>query len=442
MHAKMCKVHCYMFNSDAALQFNGDKPSAVNMQSPIQSNQNKVYVIMNWDIFLLHPYHTAVGCILIIAFLYQVYFYFMIARPLRSKPKARLATDNVPEAPSAGVDAPGVSVIICARNEGENLSHYLLSLLNQDYPLYEVIVVDDGSGDDTSIVVERQMAHDSRLHLTFVPKEARVRSTKKLGITLAAKAAQYDYLLRTDADCRPASSQWISRMMSGFDKEGVEIVLGYGAYFERRGVLNQMIQYDTLFNSLHYLGCALAHRPYMGVGRNLAYKKELFFRSGTFSDQMHLRSGDDDLLVNKIATRNNTAVVLDYEATTWSVPKSTWREWWLQKRRHLSVSPHYKARAKWHLAIEPLTRFLFYSATIALITLFILMPIGPIWQWSLIGLSPFAFRLLLQWAVLHRAERRLKHKPIWIGVIIWDILLPVFTAVLMMSRKTYKQYRW
>ena len=381
---------------------------------------------MNWDIFLQHPYHTAAGLVLIIAFLYQVYFYWMLARPLRA----------------TAVAAPGVSVIICARNESDNLRNYLLSLLNQDYPSYEVIVVDDGSSDDTALVVEQLMAHDSRLHLTFVPKDARVQSTKKLGITLAAKAAQYDYLLLTDADCRPAGSKWISKMMAGFEKEGVEIVLGYGAYFERRGVLNQMIQYDTLFNSLHYLGRAMTHRPYMGVGRNLAYKKALFFRAGTFSDQMHLRSGDDDLLVNKIATRDNTAVVFEYEATTWSVPKSTWREWWQQKRRHLSVSPHYKTGTKWHLALEPFTRLLFYAATIALIILCIVMPMGAIWLCCLMAMIPFMIRLLLQWVVLHSAERRLGHKRIWLGVIAWDILLPVFTAILMSSRSTYKQYRW
>ena len=145
----------------------------------------------------------------------------------------------------------------------------------------------------------------------FVPREARVMSTKKLALTIGVKAAHYDYLLMTDADCRPESRNWIREMMSGFicGGEQIEVVLGYGAYFEKNTLLSSLINYDTLFIGLQYLGMAAAGYPYMGVGRNLAYKKDTFFKNHGFRGLLNERSGDDDLFVNKVTTRYNTAIV-------------------------------------------------------------------------------------------------------------------------------------
>ena len=294
----------------------------------------------------------------------QVYWYIRyLAAPMR-----RLRKNNDQMVHEQMVNPSGVSVLVSARNAGEELEHYLQALLTQDYPEYEVIVVDDGSEDNTRDVIERYMTQDSRLHTTFVPKDARVRSTKKLALTLAAKAARYDYLLLTDADCVPESNQWISAMMQGFnDKCQTSIVLGFGAYFYERGALNRLIRYDTLFNGLHYLGAALCGHPYMGVGRNLAYRKQLFFETGGFSHLMTNIAGDDDLFVNHVATAENTAVVLSPKSYTYSPAKRSWHDWWQQKRRHLSVSPSYRAETKWRLLFEPLTRGLFYALVIAMI---------------------------------------------------------------------------
>ena len=246
---------------------------------------------------------TLIG-ILAALFIAQVYFYgrYMAApaRRLRRDKKKVPSNDQM-------VNTPGVSVILAAHNEGDNLANYLQALLTQDWPEYEVIVVDDESEDNTRAVVESYMVQDPRLRLTFVPYGARVGSTKKLALTLAAKAAKYDYLLLTDADCVPESNHWIREMMSGFNqREGVDLVLGFGAYFAEKGHINRLERFDTLFNGLHYLGAALCGHPYMGVGRNLAYRKSLFFESGGFTRQMTNRSGDDDLFVNRVATKQNT----------------------------------------------------------------------------------------------------------------------------------------
>ncbi len=375
--------------------------------------------------------------LLSVLFIVQIYWYgrYMaaVARKIRRDKKSQISNLQ-------SQIAEGVTVILCAHNESENLSHYLQALLTQDYPTYEVIVVDDGSEDSTREVVERYMTQDPRVHMTFVPYGARVGSTKKLALTLAAKAAQYEYLLLTDADCVPESNRWISEMMAGFEEvqgdkvQGTkDIVLGFSPYFEEKGFVNRLVRFDTLFNGLHYLGAALCGHPYMGVGRNLAYRKSLFFESGGFTHLMTNRAGDDDLFVNHVATKQNTAVVVNPEAYTWSLSKKTIKEWWQQKRRHLSVSPNYKPVTKFRLTLEPLTRGLFYAAVVGIAVSYQLSVI------SLIALGLFLLRWIIQTAIINISARRMGLKRFGMLSVLWfDISLPLVNLWMILVPKKYK----
>lgn len=347
------------------------------------------------------------------------------------------------EVPSTKEGCPGVSVLVCAHNEAYNLSAYLYALLSQDYPTYEVIVVDDGSEDKTREVIESYMVQDKRLRITFVPKEARVRSTKKLALTLAAKAAQYDYLLLTDADCTPESTHWISEMMSGFKPSTKEIVLGFGAYFYEKGFVNRLVRYDTLFNGLHYLSAAAHGHPYMGVGRNLAYKKELFFKTGGFKKMMNNRAGDDDLFVNHVANRKNTAVVTSRDSITWSPSKTTMRDWWQQKRRHLSVSHDYRLGTKIRLALEPMSRGLFYLAVIVLLVAFACQPIvgSPLSILAAMALGLFLLRWIVQTIIINLSAKRMGlHGFNMFTILGMDIFLPLVSLYMLCVPK--KQVKW
>ncbi len=369
---------------------------------------------------------------LLVLFLAQVYWYsrYMAApaRKLRKKSEGR----------EQDAALPGVSVILCAHNESENLSSYLQALLTQDYPEYEVIVVDDGSEDNTREVIEQYMVHNARLHMTFVPYGARVGSTKKLALTLGAKAAQYDYLLLTDADCTPESNHWIRSMMAGFEG-GKDIVLGFGAYFYEKGHVNRLVRFDTLFNGLHYLGAALCGHPYMGVGRNLAYKKSLFFESGGFTHLMTNKAGDDDLFVNHVATKANTAVVISRESFTWSLAKKTMKEWWQQKRRHVSVSPAYRTETKARLAFEPITRGLFYAAVLGIIIYYIFFVHCPLSITLFAAVGLFLVRWILQTAILNVSARRMGlHRFSMMSVLWFDITLPLVNLYMLIIPKKYK----
>jgi len=376
-----------------------------------------------------------------VLFVAQVYWYarYMCA------PARKMRKDKKGERLVVSGERPGVSVILCAHNESYNLSQYLQALLCQDYPMYEVIVVDDGSEDSTREIVESYCTQDPRLHMTFVPGEARVGSTKKLALTLGAKAAQYDYLLLTDADCVPESKYWIREMMEGFSnspKDGLtsnsvsgltSIVLGFSPYFETEGHVNRLVRYDTLFNGLHYLGAALCGHPYMGVGRNLAYRKSLFFESGGFTHMMTSKAGDDDLFVNHVATKQNTAVVLSRKSYMWSVPKRTFKEWWQQKRRHISVSPAYKESTKFRLALEPLTRGLFYALVIFIAVSYQLSVV------SLIAVGAFLIRWIMQTIMINVSARRMGLRRFSMFSVLWfDIVLPLINLYMLIVPKKYK----
>ena len=361
--------------------------------------------------------------------LYQCYFYLHYLLGVNRWVRKQRSLEPVEES-----HLPKVSVIVCARNEQHNLQTYLHALLRQDYPEYEVIVVNDGSQDDTQQVLEQYALQHPNLYLTFVPCDARVMSSKKLALTIGIKAARYEHVLLTDADCRPESRFWIRSMMQAFVQGGedIEVVLGFGAYFEQKTVLSSLISYDTLFNGLQYLGMAAAKHPYMGVGRNLAYKKETFFRNEGFRGFLNERSGDDDLFVNKVATGQNTAIVCSPESITWSPPKTTWYEWLHQKRRHLSVSNHYKTGSKMRLTIEPLSRALFYLLLIAIALMGGGMAIG-------IAYALWWLRLVMQLSVINISAHRLGVRLFGIEIVVYDIVLPLITLWILFSQRFRKQ---
>lgn len=385
--------------------------------------------------------------------LYQIYFYVRymagVQRRVRHQRngtfrwKKQAAAEADPAAQAESNARPGVSVVVCARNEEDNLQNYLQALVTQKYPEFEVIVVNDASCDNTQLVLEHYTQLFRNLRLTFVPADAWVRSSKKLALTLAAKASKYDYLLLTDADCCPESPYWIDEMMHGFDNPDTEVVLGYGGYFADGSRINRLIQYDTIFNAMQFLGMAMSRHPYMGIGRNLAYKKSTFFSHNGFAGLLNERAGDDDLLVNKISTRKNTDVVLTPNSYTWSVPKRTLGEWRIQKYRHLSVSPAYRLGTKIRLAIEPLTRGLWYALMIAVVVLSVMGYIQSPLVWAAAAIC-FVARLTWQIAIMNRAATILRAPHFGLNVLLFDIYLPVSNLVMLIRHAIHRkqELRW
>jgi len=370
--------------------------------------------------------------ILSIAFLYQLYFYLRYLNGV-----LRLRTKTYKNKISFSVEQPPVSVIICAKDEEDNLRQFLPFILNQDYPDFEVIVINDGSTDDTETLLNNLCVEYPNLRTTFVPVGARNLSTKKLGLTLGIKAAKNELMLFTDADCMPEDTRWIANMARNFTPQ-TDFILGYGAYLNKKGFVNRLITYDTLFIALQYMGMAISGKPYMGVGRNLAYRKETFFLNKGFASTLNLISGDDDLLVNKASNSRNTKVEISPESITWSEPNTTFKGWFFQKERHLSVSSYYKASCKFRLSLEPLTRGLFYTA---LIVSFLFGNIVTLAASALL----FIIRIVIQLIILNKSSRHFGERRYIFLMPVFDIFLPLVNLyILTIGRITSggKTVRW
>jgi len=321
-----------------------------------------------------------------------------------------------------------VSVIICARDEAHNIAHNLPGILVQKYKTtHEVIVVNDNSTDETKYLLDEFRKMFKNLNPIPLKQEAKMIPGKKFPLSMGIKSAKYEVVLLTDADCVPASELWIQKMQDGYYDEK-QIVLGYGTFHKKPGMLNKLIRFETFHSALQYLSFALAGVPYMGVGRNLSYKKELFFNNKGFSAINHIPGGDDDLFINMVANKRNTAIVIEKDAHTLSEAAPTWSIWQKQKFRHYTTSKYYKAKHKFLLGLYSLTQVLLYPFTLAAILFY---------NWWL-ALALFALRMIVLGIVWFKSMKKLNEADLFPYFIFLDIWMSFYFFLFLFSSTEIK----
>jgi len=343
-------------------------------------------------------------------------------------PVSRFKTSRFPAPP----DLQPVSVVICARNEDDNLTEYLPKVLSQDYPDFEVVVVNDCSFDNTENVIDEFARIFPNLRKANIKEDAYYKHGKKFAMLVGIKAAKHNRIVLTDADCYPAGDQWLKQMALGFSNER-EIVLGYGAYDKGKGLLNRLIRYDTFIIAVNYLSSAINGKAYMGVGRNLAYTKELFFREKGFSKHYHINSGDDDLFVNQAATAANVNVCIDKDAITYSKPKKNLREWRIQKARHLTTSPLYTSGSRSRIAFSYFSQYYFYFSLLGLalsVKTLLLIPIL------------FVIKIIAQWLVLNKVSKKLNERDLLGASFFYELILLFIYPIFHITKLFYKPNKW
>ncbi|HFA50428.1 MAG TPA: glycosyltransferase [Bacteroidetes bacterium] len=331
--------------------------------------------------------------------------------------------------PSA-VRRPPSTVIICAHNEAANLEAHLDRFLNQNYRSFTVMVVSHNSC-DKSLNILSSLQHRFK-HLKIVECNDR-RTGKKHALAKGISEAETDILVLTDADCVPVSEDWLGGMMEKIGGD-TDIVLGFSPYMEAPGFLNKFIRFEAVYTALQYLSFALAGVPYMGVGRNLAYRKELYFAAEGFKKHEDIASGDDDLFVNEVATGKNTAIQLDPRTFVFSKPNTTWRAYFRQKTRHFSTGKKYKLQHKILLSALAVSHYLHYflGALIVILNFSIIF--------ALLG---YAVRMCVVMAFSSIILKRLQHENLRFWVPALDVLLVLFyiafaPVILMNSSNTQR----
>jgi glycosyltransferase involved in cell wall biosynthesis len=283
----------------------------------------------------------------------QICYYLSFSSFLFSTKKQKNNKSNLP-----------VSVIICAKNEAKNLKQFLPFIINQDYTNFEIVLINDASTDNTLTIMEDYARKHNNIKLVNVENIEAFWGNKKYALTLGIKAASNNYLLFTDADCKPISKNWISKMTELFSEEK-QIILGYGKYQKDHQLVNLFVRYETLLTAIQYFSYAKLGSPYMAVGRNLAYHKSEFFKVKGFINHMHIKSGDDDLFIQDASEKENTTICIDEDSFTESKAPNSFKNWFRQKRRHISTANHYKKKHKILLGLFFVSKFFFFLLAIA-----------------------------------------------------------------------------
>jgi glycosyltransferase involved in cell wall biosynthesis len=354
--------------------------------------------------------YSEIGFIFLVSsFLIQCFYLFYFS--------ARVAfiKDNT------SLEKKGITVIICARNENENLKKNLPLVLNQKYDDFEVVVVNDRSWDESIEVLNNFKDQYSNLKIVDIPDNKTDNFGKKLAITIGIKAAKNKYLLFTDADCQPLSEYWIKEMSKGFEDEK-QIVIGVGIYEKEIGFLNKIIRFDTVKIAINSLGYAKAKLAYMGIGRNLGYSQDVYYLNDGFKSHYHLESGDDDLFVNQSSNQSNTQVVFNSKSMTISRPKKEFKNWVFQKKRHHTTNFKYKKKHKILLGLQYLSALTFYISLIISI------------NYSCIGLIIFILWYLLFLATNYKAFKIMMCKDLLWTFPIYEIILLFCQPIFQINR--------
>jgi len=351
-----------------------------------------------------------------------LYTFIIYGRLAFFKEPAKLPDDQLPP----------VSIIIAARNESDNLYENLPYLLQQNYPEYEIVIINNQSIDDSAYLLNAFTQQFENIRVIEVNRSHHIKPGKKLPLTLGIKGAKYEHLLFIDADCKPTSNTWIKSMASNF-VTGKELILGYGPYTKEKGFLNRVIRFDTSWIAVSYFSMALAKLPYMGVGRNMAYTKTLFESVNGFKSHYSLPSGDDDLFIQEAAKKRNYAINIDQHSYSYSAPHSTWSGWIRQKTRHYSTSNRYSRFKKIMLGVYPASLlFVLFS--------FIVLMFDADFRW--LTLASFLFLTFLKWWIQGRCFIKLNENSFVKYLPLWDLFYTILMPVIYYSTDKKEVNKW
>ncbi len=326
--------------------------------------------------------------------------------------------------PKLNEELEPVSIVLCARDAYEYLVDLIPALLKQDYPDFEIVVVNDCSDDETEEYLKDLERNEPRVKPVQLKQHLNFFNGKKFPLSMGIKSAKNDLIIFTDCNCMPVNDQWVRSVVNRYNNR-TEIVIGYCPYVQKKSALNRIMRFDALQNGLLYLSAALCHHPYMGIGKNLSYRKELFYRKQGFISHYTTSVGDDDLFINQAATKKNTEVLIDAEDAILATPPSTFHLWARQKSSRYSTIPQYDGPSRLMLSGFYVSQFLFYASFIALLAL-CTQPAFAITNGAMFYIPILVFFFLLRFGtqlfIYHKASKRLGEKGLLPGLIVYDFL--------------------
>ncbi|MBM3168641.1 MAG: glycosyltransferase [Bacteroidetes bacterium] len=321
----------------------------------------------------------------------------------------------------------GVTVLVTARNKYQYLKVLIPKLFEQDYPKFDVLIVNDQSTDRTKRLLEDLLIKYPKLRSVTIKYTPKHLTAKKFALTLGFKVAKNDVILLTEADSLPSSNQWIRKMTAPVREQGKTFALGYSGYTQPSSTLGRWVKFESLLKALFFLSFSLWKAPFMGVGRNLCYRKSFFMEVKAFKGFWDVQGGEDALFVNAYATGKNTQVVIDPQAITTSECTENWKEYLAQEKQVFQAERNLKVEDKRKVGIYAISQALYWIGGIGLLLYF---GIGFDWiQFSFVLACMLARTLLLS-RVIRSATFKLEGTRPTFNVLLFDLIYIAYFWVL------------
>lgn len=357
-----------------------------------------------------------------------VYYLYLFRKPYRH------ATNNKNENDTFSgnkKELPGISIIITAKNEEENLKKNLSSILEQDYHNFEVIVVNNSSTDSTDDVLDSFRAKYPNLYVTFLPIRPDDKNDKKLALSLGMKAAKHDILLFTEPDTKPLSNKWVYEYAKTFDKKK-DVVIGACQLEIEKTFFKKYILFDNLFSGIKYTSMALAKKPYMGIGRNMAFRKNLFFDNKGFSSVLNMEDGEDNIFINRITTKENTVVLLSQKSMVVSSVVDSILSWRNIKTKYLATRRYYNGNRTKILSFEIFSRYAFYALFVALCSI---SANSSLYLILFFAILLFLIRYSIQLMVINKNSKMYNAGSFYFSIPLFDLAKPIANHLFLKKRK-------
>lgn len=376
---------------------------------------------MHIDFFFNRLSFTVLLCFGITFIIQLIYHWCVFSKLAFYKKKDKTKSDDQLEP---------VSVVVCARDAYEYLQDLVPVLLTQDYPDYEIVIVNDCSEDETEEWLKDIERREPKIKPVQLRQHLNFFNGKKFPLSMGIKSAKNDLIILTDVNCLPTNSQWLRSVVHSYGNN-TEVVIGYSPYFNKKGVFNKIMRFDAVQYAMQYLSAALNKHPYMGIGTNLSYRKELFYRHKGFTSHYTTSVGDDDLFISQVAKGKNTEVLIDAENAILTTPPHKFGMWAHIKSSRYSTIPQYDVKAKASSALFTWSHFLFYASFIALMLLkpAFALSIGAVYYIPILVFF-FLLRYGSQMIIYHGATKRLGEKGLLPGLIVYDLIFAFLTPIL------------
>ena len=333
-----------------------------------------------------------------------------------------------------------VSVLIPARNESDNIQKCVQSVFNQKFPkeLLEIIFIDDHSSDDT-------IAKINQLHLTnikilelknFITHRNETQSYKKKALEIGIQEASGDLIVTTDADCI-APPNWLSLIVSFYEKKNHKFIAAPVNFYDENTLLEKFQSLD--FAGMMCVTGAGIHRKFMNMcnGANLAYERAAFYEVNGFEGINHIASGDDILLMQKMAKHypNQVGFLKNKNATILTKAMPNLSAFINQRVRWASKSGSYT-----ELQIIAILALVFFFCVSIVFNIFLLP-----FFWKEIGwilLTQIVVKSIIDFFFLNMMCNFFERKDLMKTFISSQVLHILYIAVIGFLGNVKKEYQW